>query len=452
MMKESVKVGISGVRGVVGESFTPQLAASFAQAFGSLVGMGPVVVGRDTRPSGPMIEHAVVAGLQSVGCRPVLTGIIPTPSLLILTRALGARGGIAITASHNEAPWNALKFVSREGLFLDPIHAEELFDIYHQRDFPFVGEPDLRPSRIEADATRRHFEKVLDYVDAEAIRARKFKVAVDCCNGVGAVHTPGFLRDRLGCEVVSIFDEPHGRFERNPEPTPKHIVGLCDLVKAQGADIGFALDPDGDRLALVDEQGVAIGEDMSVALVAEQVLSSRGSGPVAFNLSISKKIQNKVRSLGSEVYLTPTGEIHVVKKMREVGAVVGGEHTGGVIIPAIHHCRDSYGSIALILERLAQTGKTPSELNAEYPRPAGLREKIPVSGGDAPRILRAIRRKYEGENLDFQDGVYVDLGDSWLHVRRSNTEPVIRLMAEAGDEETVQKLAAEVRGVIGDAG
>ncbi|MEM7393792.1 MAG: phosphoglucosamine mutase, partial [Verrucomicrobiota bacterium] len=324
-MHESVKIGISGVRGVVGQSFTPQLACSFAQAFGCLVGQGQVVVGRDTRPSGRMIEQAVVAGLQSVGCRPVLAGIIPTPTILYLTRALGARGGIAITASHNEAPWNALKFADRDGMFLDPIQADELFDIYHQRDFAFIRESDIRPVKTEKHATDGHFQKVVNYVDAAAIRERAFKVAVDCCNGVGALHTVNFLEQHFGCSVVPLFDQPTGDFERGPEPAPEHLGALSQIVTAHGCDIGFAQDPDGDRLAIVDEQGVPIGEDMSLAFAIQQVLKAHEQGPVVCNVSVGRKIRDAMKQQNRELILTPTGEIHVSKKLVEIGGVVGGE-------------------------------------------------------------------------------------------------------------------------------
>lgn len=447
-MKQALKVGVSGVRGVVGESLTPRLVTSFAQAFGTFVGRGPVVVGRDTRPSGLLFEHAVVSGLLSVGCRPILLGIQPTPTLLMQTAATEARGGIAITASHNPGPWNALKFIERNGLFLSRTRAEAFFDVYHQQDFPLVAEQDLLQAESRPDAFRMHADRVVDYVDAEAVRSRRLRVAVDCCNGVGALHTPGFLRDGLGCDVVPIFATPNGLFEREPEPTPEHLEALCEAVRAHGCDVGFAHDPDGDRLSIVDEQGRAVGEDFSVALALRQVLRRHACGPVVLNLSVSKGIEQMARSLGSEVHRTDTGEINVVERMVEVGAVVGGEHTGGVIVPAVHPCRDSYSAMALVLEQMALEQSSISSLCAEVPRYHLCKQNVPFQGDRYPDLLRVLRRRYAGEKLILSDGLYVDFGQSWVQVRRSQTESVLRLFSEAPAAEEAEVRLAEVRGLI----
>ncbi|MBU0678135.1 MAG: phosphoglucosamine mutase, partial [Verrucomicrobia bacterium] len=254
-MKEALKVGVSGVRGVVGDSFSPQVAASFAQAFGTFVGQGPVVVGRDTRSTGLMVEYAVIAGLQSVGCKPVLAGIVPTPTLLVLTKHLGAFGGIAITASHNPSQWNALKFVDRNGLFLSEMRAEELFDIYHQQDFTMVEESAIARASFRKNPFTPHLRRIMDYIDADSIRTRRLKVAVDCCNGVGCGLSAPFLEEQFGCEVVTIHDDPTKAFEREPEPLPENLSKLAEVVIKEKCDIGFAQDPDGDRLAIVNEKG-----------------------------------------------------------------------------------------------------------------------------------------------------------------------------------------------------
>jgi phosphomannomutase len=444
-MKEALKIGVSGVRGVVGDSFTPQLAAGFAQAFGTFVGQGPVVVGRDTRPSGFMIENAVVAGLQSVGCKPVLVGVVPTPTLLILTRQLAARGGIAITASHNPAAWNALKFVDRRGLFLDEGRAQELLDIYHQQDFPLAAEADIPSVTREPYPVEHHFKAILGYVDQALIRGRKLRVAVDCCNGVGALYAPFLLETLLGCEVVPLFDTPSGIFEREPEPLPEHLGALRQAVRERGCDVGFAQDPDGDRLAIVNERGEPIGEDLSLALAAWQVLERHERGPVAINLSTSKAVEHVARSRGVEVVRTRIGETHVAGAMLEIGAVVGGESNGGVIIPRIHPCRDSFAGMAVVLELMAATGKTISQLRAEIPEYVVVRDKIRVRPEQAPGALRQLRRIYADCKLNFLDGVFVDFGDAWVHARRSNTEPVIRITAEAATAAEAHRLAREVR-------
>lgn len=446
-MKDYLKVGISGVRGIAGETFTPQLAAAFARAFGSYVGRGTILVGRDTRSSGVMFEHAVVAGLQSAGCQPIMAGIVPTPTLLYLTRRMNARGAIAITASHNPAPWNALKFIDNNGLFLSPSKAMEFFDVYHQGDFHVVPEAELRSATPLADPMAGHTEAVLRYVDLAAIRQARFRVAVDCCNGVGAVHTRAFL-ERLGCTVFTCGDAITGSFDREPEPIPANLRTLSDLVRSSASVIGFAQDPDGDRLALIDEQGVAIGEDLTVAFGVRQVLDGHTRGPVVVHMSTSRCVRDVAEARGVPVHLSRIGEINVTEAMMAVGAVVGGEGNGGIIIPAIHPCRDSFAGMAVILELLAATGKSVSALRSEIPRYYLLKEKMTIRGEVAVGILRALRQHYQHERINLLDGVFVDFQDRWLHVRMSNTEPILRLTAEAPTLAIAQSMIAELRATI----
>jgi phosphomannomutase len=447
-MKEALKVGISGVRGVVGGSLTPQVASSFAQAFGNFVGKGRVLVGRDTRPTGLMIERAVVAGLQSVGCQPVLMGVVPTPTVLIETERQGARGGICITASHNPVAWNALKFVGPNGLFLDEFQAEIFFDLYHQREHQLVEESDIPTVQRMANPMEAHVEKVLAYVDVERIRAAKFKVALDACNGVGALHSESFLRDHLGCEVTTVLDEPDGLFRREPEPLPENLGELSKAVKEQGCHLGFAQDPDGDRLALLDETGRPIGEDLTLALSVKQVLDAHGAGPVVVNLPSSQVMEAIAKRHGVDVIRTRIGEIYVSTRMLEVEGVVGGENNGGIIIPAIHPCRDSYAGMAVLLELLAMTGKSVAELVAELPAYFLIKDKLSVRGPRVPGILRTLRREYAQYPINLLDGVHINFGDAWVHVRPSNTEPVIRVLAEAQSQERVTELMGEIRGRV----
>ena len=447
-MKEALKVGVSGVRGIVGDSFSPQAATEFAQAFGTLVGSGPVVVGRDTRTTGAMLQHAVIAGLQSVGCQPVLAGIVPTPTVLILTKELNARGGIAITASHNPAQWNALKFVGDNALFLNEARAEELVKIYHGRDFHLVEESKI-PKVIEIeDPMRPHYRAIENFVDCAKIKSKGFKVAIDCCNGVGAVHSVDFLKKVLGCEVVSVLDTPTGAFEREPEPTPESLKLLCETVKREKCVLGFAQDPDGDRLAIVDENGQPLGEDFTLTLGIQQVLNAHQRGPVAVNLSSGKTVDAVTEAMGSKVTRTKIGEINVSETMLAINAVAGGESNGGLIIPAVHPCRDSYVSMAIILEMLADTNERISALKAAIPEFHIIKDKIKVSSEASLKILRAVRQKYQNEQINLLDGVHVDFGDSWIHARRSNTEPVIRVMAEAPTLERAQQLAKDLRAVV----
>lgn len=449
-IKEALKVGVSGVRGVVGVSFTPQLAASFAQAFGTFVGQGPVLVGRDTRPSGMMIQHAVVAGLQSVGCTPVLAGIVPTPTLLMLTASMGARGGIAITASHNPAEWNALKFIGPDGLFLSESRADELFDVYHQQDFPLVAEDQIKKTREEKYPTEDHFKRILRYVNANAIKKRKLRVAVDCCNGVGAIYSPFLLGSMLGCELYPVFDSPSGLFEREPEPLPQNLDRLRKVVAENKCDIGFAQDPDGDRLAVVTEKGDAIGEDMTLALAVLQVLSRHEKGPVCINIPTSKVVDAVAQRFHCQVVRTRIGEINVAEAMLKSGAVIGGENIGGVMISRIHPCRDSFSGMAVILEMLAMQDDTVSQLVSTLPRFSIVRGKIPIRPEVTPAILRHLRHSHDPSQLNLLDGVYIDLGQSWVHIRRSNTEPVMRVTAEANSPEAAASLVAHYTAMIKD--
>ena len=447
-MEHALKVGVSGVRGIVGESFTPQVGAAFAQAFGTFLGGGSVVIGRDPRPSGIMVEYAVTAGLRSVGCHPICLGITPTPTLLIATTALGAQGGIAITASHNPSPWNALKFVGGNGRFLNPARVEELTDLYHQGNFPFVPEEELPSLSQHGEAFQTHLQRIQQVVDIQSIRACRFKVAIDCCNGVGALYSPDFLQKTLGCEIVPLFDQATGLFEREPEPRAENLTALCQAVVDHKCDIGFAQDPDGDRLAIVNERGEPIGEDFTLAFAVRQVLEHHCKGPTALNLSTSKCVEQVARDLGSEVIRTPIGEVNVTEAMIEAGAVVGGEGSGGVIVPAIHPCRDSYAAMALTLELMAATRQTVSALRAAMPHFELVRENVPLQPEQAPALLRRLRWHYKNQKIDLRDGVYVDFGDSWIHVRRSNTEPIIRLAAEAPTKKQAQQLMQELRGLV----
>lgn len=447
-MREVLKVGVSGVRGIVGDSLTPSVVLSFAQAFGMFVGRGPVNVGRDTRPSGELLERAVVAGLISVGCRPVLLGVVPTPSLLFRTSARRARGAVALTASHNPAEWNALKFADRSGIFLNQQRTDELLDVYHQGGFPLVPEPELPGEVRDREAVAAHFERIASVVDAGAIRQRRFRVAVDCANGVGSLHVEALLRDLFGCEVLKLHDDPARIFERPPEPLPANIRRLCKEVRKHGCHVGFALDPDGDRLAVVDERGEALGEDLSLALELEQVLCRHERGPVVVNLTASRVVEAVAERHGCAVWRSPTGEVNVVEEIVRNNAAAGGESTGGFIFPPVHLCRDAFSAMAVVLEFLAFSGETVSEWRGRLPRFHTFRESIGCPTERAPQVLQRVRAEFREDSPDTRDGVYVSLPKAWLHVRRSNTEPVVRLTVEGADQEAARSLFDHLRGLI----
>ncbi len=441
LRRSSLKVGISGVRGVVGELLTPQLVTTFAEAFGTFVGPGPVVVGRDTRLSGEMVKNAVFAGLLAVGCKPIDVGISPVPSILIKTSRTDAIGAIAVTASHNPVQWNALKFIGRGGLFLNPYEAQELLDIYHQSEFALVETDAYKPIARDDDPTREHFAAVLDYLDVKTIRERNFKVVFDSCNGAGSLFAPRFL-EKLGCQALGINNVPDGIFPRDPEPKAENISELCEAVRAEKADIGFAQDADADRLAIVDEEGRPIGEELTVALAAKHVLS-RSRGPVVVNLSTTAIVDHVAGEFDCPVIRTKIGEVNVAEAMIANHAVIGGEGNGGVMVPAVHPCRDSFIGMGIVLQCLAEKGKTVSELVAELPRYVMVKKTVDCSTEIAHSAMNALRKKhmYTGQ-VDTRDGLKITYPDgSWIHIRPSNTEAVMRLTAESPSPEQAHDLA-----------
>ena len=443
-----LKFSESGVRGIVGEGLTARLAVELGAAFGFYLGGGCVVVGRDTRSTGSMFEQAVTAGLRAAGCEVALVGVIPTPTLQFTVKSTGASGGIAITASHNPSEWNALKFVGSGGTFLSPGEASGLFDLYNQGNFPYRAERDFRSVRVLADAFAAHRKRILEVVDADAIRARKFRVAVDCVNGVGAVYSAGFLRD-LGCEVFAVNGTPDGSFARPPEPLPENLGELCRAVRENRCDIGFGQDPDGDRLTVVTEEGVALSSHYTVALAVDQVLDGGDPGPVVVNVQTSRLVEMIAESYGCRFFSAPVGEINVVEKMIEVDGVIGGEgNCGGVIYRRIHPGRDSFGAMALILERLAFSERSLSGIVADYPPIANLSCRFDVPPIRSRAILAEMTRRYrEFAPITF-DGLRFDLPEGRVLMRSSNTEPILRLNVESSNRREAEALLARFRAEI----
>jgi phosphomannomutase len=444
-----LKIGVSGVRGVIGDFLTPAIVGAFAQAFGTYVGGGRVVVGRDTRSSGEMLTHAVTSGLLAAGCEVVQVGVLPTPSVQIYVAATRARGGIAITASHNPPEYNALKLFNAEGLFFNSYERSELLDLYHQRSFHEATNAEMRGVSVESsDASRFHRERVLAQVDASRIRARRFRVALDAVNGAGAIVSCRFLRDDLGCEVHAISVDPSQPFPRVAEPRPDTLGELSALVIATGADIGFAQDPDADRLAVVDERGRVLDNDDTLALAVDAALG-RAPGDVVVNLTTSWVIDDVARSHGRRVHRTAVGEANVVETMQAVEAAIGGEGSnGGIIFPAVHLCRDSYTGMALLLDRLAATGRACSALAGDLTRYTRRSDTIPFEHGRLGPLTQALEDAFAGATTDRTDGLKVTLPDAWLHVRASNTEPILRVAVEARDAERAEQLRARVLGLL----
>lgn len=440
-----LKIGVSGIRGVVGEFLTPSLACAFAQAFGTYVGGGRVVLGRDTRTSGEMLEHAVACGLLSTGCDVVRVGVLPTPTIQMYVPATQARGGIALTASHNPAEYNALKLFNAQGLFFNNYERGELIDLYHQSDFRRATNEEIGRVTCNFDAPPRlHIERVLRHVDVEAIRARRFRVALDAVNGAGSKMTCDFLERVLNCELHAISVDPGKPFPRVAEPRPDTLGDLSELVRRTGAEAGFAQDPDGDRLAVADETGSVLDNDDVLALVVDAALE-RHPGDVVVNLTTSSVIDDVARRHGRRVWRTPVGEANVVETMQAVRAAIGGEGSnGGIIFPAVHLCRDSYTGMAFLLERMAKTGRTVSQLHAALPRYVRKLGKAGYEHGRLGPLMQALEERFPDARTDRSDGLKLIWEDRWIHVRASNTEPLLRMAVEAASEEAAASLYSEV--------
>lgn len=446
-MSKSLIVGISGVRGIVGETLTPELLTRLGAAFGTYIHGGKVVVGMDTRTSGPMIKYAVVSGLLSTGCTVVDLNISTTPSCQLMIRELNADGGIIISGSHNPAEWNALKFFRSDGIYLNEREARDFLNIYYQGDFYKSSWDKIKPV-VEETATEKHIEKVLRLVDVESIRKKRIKVAIDCCNGAGSIITPQLL-ESLGCEVIKIHCEPNGFFPHNPEPTFINLGDLANKVFETGADIGFAQDPDADRVAIIPEDGKILSEEYTLSIVTKFILG-RKRGPVVTNLSTTRMLDDIAKEYGCEVIRTPVGEVNVAEKMKELNAIIGGEGNGGVIYPELQYARDSLIAISLILEYMAKSNRSILEIVNEIPKYYIEKRKVECDRGEAIKILEKMKQKYKNEDVNLQDGIRVDWEDSWLHIRPSNTEPVIRVIVESRSKKKTVDICNEVLTEIED--
>jgi len=437
-----LKISISGIRGIVGQSLTPQLILKFSEAFSSFIGEGEIGVARDTRPSGEMLKYAVFSGMLSCGSTPIDMGILPIPSLQFYVKSKKLNGGISITASHNPVEWNALKFVKKGGFFLNPYEAEELLDYYYQGKFKRVHKSGV--IKKEPHPFRVHEKRILQFIDTDAIRRKKLKVIVDPCGGAASPYVKNFL-EKLGAEVLCINCKLSDGFPRKPEPLPQNIGNLCASVKKHGADIGFAQDADADRLAVVDEKGQPIGEEYTLALAVRYYLSFRQKSPVVINLSTSRVIEDISRKAGVKLLRTKVGEINVSKKMLETGSKIGGEGNGGIIVTDTHACRDSFTGMALILEYLARSSKKVSQLKQELPQYKMIKEKVTAGFSDRKRIINLVKSKFNKGEINTEDGLRIEYPDFWLHVRPSNTEPVMRIIIEGREESLIQSVYSEIK-------
>ena len=445
-----LKIGIGGVRGVVGETFTPELAVAFAQAFGTYLGPGTILVGRDTRASGPMVAAAVRAGLLSTGCAVTDVGVCPTPSLQLAVPWLEAQGGISITAGHNDAEWNALKFVRPDGLYLNALQAEELLDVYHQGEWEKARSATIHPAIREADAIAHHLEVLAPVFDLDAIRRRRPRVALDCCNGACVRLTPGWL-ESIGCEVLAINDDAHAPFPHSPEPRPRTMAQVSALVRAGHAYIVIVHVAVGERIGIVDERGRRLSEEFTLVLAAGAALARRRA-PIVTNVCTTSLVDRVAETHGVPVIRTPVGQPNISAAILEHGAVIGGEGNGSVAVPEVQASHDAAATMTLLLEHLAVAGEPVSAQVDRLPSLSIVKRLIAVDPRHIYSTLQTLRDRTEdvrGATVDETDGLRFDWPDGWVHVRASGTESMVRVIAEAATASRAQELADWARERLG---
>lgn len=449
-------LSVSGARGIVGRSMTPTVVTELATAFGATVRHGTqadgplVVLGRDSRPSGPALGAAATAGLLAAGCRVVDLGVVPTPTVGLMVSRLDAGGGLVITASHNPIEWNGVKLLNGEGVAPPAAEATAILDVFRDRALEYVGATEIHGASIDDSAVERHVESVLRAVDGAAVKTRQPRVVLDSVNGAGGAAARCLL-DALGCEVVHLNAEPTGYFAHSPEPLRENLTDLARETAAHEGVAGFAQDPDADRLAIVDERGTYIGEEMTLAIAAQRWLQVGGHGPIVANLSTSRMVDDIAAAHGTTVIRTPVGEAHVVAAMKAHGATLGGEGNGGVVLGPVVHVRDSLGAMALVLSAIAADGPL-SSIVAGIPGYDMIKRKFdiaPLGGAPAvPPMIERLAERYADRSPNRSDGIRIDFDDSWVHFRASNTEPIVRLIAEAPTAARAEALVAEVATLV----
>ena len=449
-------IGVSGMRGTIGGTLTPAVVSRMAGALAAwLRGVAPpvnghpykVVFGRDSRPSGYWVRDAACAALIAAGIEVVDLDIVTTPGVAMMVKHLSADAAVIATASHNPIEWNGLKFLNASAVAPPPADAAAIRRLYDEGRAPVAQVQDLVAPQKNTETHALHIKRVLEHVDVLGISSKRYKVVLDSVNGAGCVATATLL-NKLGCQLVHLNAVPNGKFAHEPEPTEKNLTGLCEEVRRQRAAVGFAQDPDADRLAVVDENGTYIGEEYSLALAARLILSKKKGAVTATNLSTSRMLDDIARKYDARVIRTPVGEANVVQAMLASAAVIGGEGNGGVIDPRIVPGRDSLVGIAYVLQLMASTGKTISELIAEFPQYQIVKTKFECRREDADRAVAALRKHFASEKIDSQDGIRIDWPDSWVHARPSNTEPIMRIIAEAPDRPAADGRIAAVREVV----
>ncbi len=446
---------ISGVRATIDDSLPPDLIAQYVAAFTKILPVGPIVVGRDGRPSGRWIQEIVIDAIIASGRQAIGQGIVPTPTVQLAVEHSDAAGGIVITASHNPAEWNGLKFIGPDGVFLDAEQNQQLWRLAGGGTISHDTNRDLAPLAVQSNAIDEHINKIFDISMLNEsllnkIRRRNYKVVVDAVNASGSVAIPRLLR-KFGCEVIELYCDSTGIFPHTPEPLPVNLTELAAKVKQAGADFGAAVDPDADRLVLIDENGIAIGEEKTIALAVQCVFElSKNTGReliATVNYSTSRMVDDLARQYGGRVCRSPVGEINVVKEMKRAGAIIGGEGSGGVILPECHYGRDSLVGIALILALMATSGKALSEVSGELMNYSMLKFRKDFDG-NIDTIIKDMASLFPKADITLDDGIKVNFPDSWVQLRASNTEPIVRVIAEAPTQPEAEGLANRVLGLL----
>ena len=451
---------ISGIRGTIGgpagDTLNPLDIVRFTSAYATFIAKSlneerrpKVVVGRDARISGEMVRSVVCGTLMGMGFDVVDLGLATTPTTELAVTAHHADGGIIITASHNPAQWNALKLLNRDGEFLTAADGAEVLDIAAREDFVYADVDNLGSYILDNGFDSRHVEEVLslDLVNVEAVKARRFRVCVDVVNSVGGIILPRLL-DALGVEYTILNGEPTGRFAHNPEPLEKNLQGIMTAVREGDFDLGIVVDPDVDRLAFISEDGTMFGEEYTLVSVADYILGHTPGNTVS-NLSSTRALRDVTLRHGGEYFASAVGEVNVTTKMKEAGAVIGGEGNGGVIYPASHYGRDALVGIALFLSLLAERGVTLTTLRASLPQYSIAKNRIDLTPGtDIDAILARVKEMYRDEQVTDIDGVKIDFADRWVHLRKSNTEPIIRVYSEASTVEDADALGKQIMKIV----
>ena len=450
---------ISGIRGTiggsVGDNLTPGDIVKFTSAYAQFIKKSrqeehpKIVVGRDARISGAMVHSIITGTLVAMGCKVVDIGMATTPTTEIAVVSESASGGIIITASHNPKQWNALKLLNHKGEFLNANEGEEILSIAESDDFTFAQVDDLG-NITQKQFLHQHIQNILslDLVDVEAIKSANFRIAVDAVNSIGGLAIPELLYALGVKEIFKLHCAPHGNFSHNPEPLPQNLTELAALTKSSKATVGFSVDPDVDRLAIYCENGEPFGEEYTLVAVADYVLQHT-SGNTVSNLSSSRALKDVTESHGGSYFAAAVGEVNVVTEMKEVNAVIGGEGNGGVIYPASHYGRDALVGVALFLSHLAKSGKKASELRAQYPSYFMAKQKLELTPDiDADALLSKMKDKFIHEKVTDIDGLKIDFADKWVHLRKSNTEPIIRVYSEAKSQEQAEEIGKQIMDMI----